>query len=378
MGREVLWKYFRINAFLVTHVSLFAHQRWLRRLRPFIHGVDACLEGYNEGKCVVYVLLSPFTKHFYVGKTICGLRERLFQHLLDVRGTSRTHVHRWLRKFGAHLYCIIPLAFTSEQDLDRTETHFIRLLQPTLNHMKVRRTAGIRRRFLPGRGSRWIRQRRVRERHHLRQQLRFHSLSYFTNKETGATSSSLATLFDAAVDTPSGRNFAVQQHAGTHFAQDWGKLRFVYGRSLIMSPQHGGLVRVERFIRFLKLGGAMTFEVVLIVAGTPDLRWARHTAIQLLADPTTIPELYTRSPDDLMRRLRQRVRIITTKRPSIMDRAVNHKSRSVLSYRVAPSPCKCQGLDLPRIDGHVACTGGRTYWGVGLPGPPQKVRTAAH
>ena len=62
----------------------------------------------------MYVLLSPFTKHFYVGKTICGLRERLFQHLLDVRGTSRTHVHRWLRKFGAHLYCIIPMAFTSE------------------------------------------------------------------------------------------------------------------------------------------------------------------------------------------------------------------------------------------------------------------------
>ena len=105
-------------------------QSWLQRIRPYLQYGAPRLDAAG-----VYVLLSPFTKHFYVG-CASNFRQRLDQHLRSVHSCARSlaPVHRLMRSLGSHALVLIPLVYAGPtDDLPTLERRMIRILQPTLN-----------------------------------------------------------------------------------------------------------------------------------------------------------------------------------------------------------------------------------------------------
>jgi hypothetical protein len=83
----------------------------------------------------VYVLVSPFTKHYYIGSTK-DLPRRWYQHMRAPADVSRpmAPVHRMMSLLGTHAFVMIPLLHAGPlDDLLALEQRFIRILQPSLN-----------------------------------------------------------------------------------------------------------------------------------------------------------------------------------------------------------------------------------------------------
>ena len=160
---------FYLHIFGVGTILLMLHsgQRWLRRILPYVSDClrHVAFDSWLSKPNVVYVILSPVCKHFYVGMSSNGARERMFGHLVAERADSDSmKVHGFMKRFGTHMFTVLPLAFTDcASDLPRLETCFIRRLQPSLNVRKVKRTAGLlMSKYTPGSGALFISQRRQR------------------------------------------------------------------------------------------------------------------------------------------------------------------------------------------------------------------------
>ena len=112
-------------------------QRWLQRLRAYIPPLPP---HYDSGG--VYVLISPCTRHFYIGQTN-DFRRRMREHLgASARVTTRATapVHRLLRGAGASAFVMLPMVYALPgDDVDALERIVIRRLRPSLNVSSTRR-----------------------------------------------------------------------------------------------------------------------------------------------------------------------------------------------------------------------------------------------
>ena len=93
-----------MGAYLQTQLR----ERWLRRLAPFVD--LKMFEGnWSERGGLVYALVSPTTKRFYIGKSDRCWKQRYLEHARAVLGCSQQRVHRFVRHFGLQQFCMIPL-----------------------------------------------------------------------------------------------------------------------------------------------------------------------------------------------------------------------------------------------------------------------------
>lgn len=132
---------------LRLYTMLSPSQKWLKRVRTYISACPLDLD-----RAGVYILLSPFTKHYYIGSTD-HFRRRLFQHLFAPLCDSRSlaPVHRLMQLLGPHTFVMLPLLYTGPHDnLLQLERRFIAILHPSLNvrdrpHKQSRRPSAARR-----------------------------------------------------------------------------------------------------------------------------------------------------------------------------------------------------------------------------------------
>ena len=127
--------------------------------------------------------------------------------------------------------------------------------------------------------------------------LRFHKLSMFTRVDTQASSATLATVLETL--TSDDRHPCIHMSKGTWNVGDWGRVLFTFGDTLAYTRRRG-VTRLREIIQDLKKGKGMIFCVSHVVRLLLRGRMARHTAIQVLRDPSTIPDLYTLKSDELI------------------------------------------------------------------------------
>ena len=141
MNRARAWQVFTDLAELYWEyiVELEAREKWLCRIKPLLVALGkARFLSYfaaSEQSCV-YIILSQLTGMYYVGET-CNFRQRSFQHVYDSTGwrPGEQQVHRFMQRFGAHRFIILPLVGPLDDDSARSaiERKLIRMLQPPLN-----------------------------------------------------------------------------------------------------------------------------------------------------------------------------------------------------------------------------------------------------
>ena len=117
---------------MVQLIRRAPREHWLRRLAPFVADVDIS-GAWHTKPSLVYVLVSPFCKRFYVGKSDRTWGDRWMEHCRAVTGTSQQRVHRFLRHHGIEQYAMVPLAFVPQGEAADVEKVLIRRLQPALN-----------------------------------------------------------------------------------------------------------------------------------------------------------------------------------------------------------------------------------------------------
>ena len=79
------------------------------------------------------MIVSPFTKHFYIGKTNRNVMDRGKEHINNTLNKHDIKVYGMMRKIGIHKFLFIPITTTDENNLLDLEKLLIDRFQPSLN-----------------------------------------------------------------------------------------------------------------------------------------------------------------------------------------------------------------------------------------------------
>ncbi|GBG69678.1 hypothetical protein CBR_g4508 [Chara braunii] len=119
---------------------------WAKKWITMMGGKDRDVSTEDSG---VYVLVSPWCRHFYIGCTSRKVIVRWTDHVKKAVSGSLENapkLHAWLRIFGWRNYLVLPLV-SNTQDPMKVERALIRRFSPALNTQGTRKEEGrVRRR----------------------------------------------------------------------------------------------------------------------------------------------------------------------------------------------------------------------------------------
>jgi hypothetical protein len=299
-----------------------ATERWLVRLRPYILSAVAECPTWWDRDNMCYALVSWKTKHFYIGKVEGVLHERslALRQAEHVRASAKRggvqHVHRWMARFGANQYVLVPLAVSRRGETRGVERRLIKLLQPTLNIHTDVGLAAARRKHISVRQRRrgsarpWIHVRRKGE-GRLRGLGRAQwSQSVAVVRSSGESYGDLARLFEnlvpkAAKDGSKDFNppVEVEWRPGGWSATDFTRIRMTYGKSLV--ELDGVPMTMRAAVKLLRRAGRHRCLRIWSVAMTlgRKFRWKRRLAA-CLRNPSLWSEFSKLTLGELVQHLR--------------------------------------------------------------------------
>ncbi|GBG88971.1 hypothetical protein CBR_g48581 [Chara braunii] len=240
------------------------------------------------GDSRVYALASPWCKKFYIGATSRSFGVRWKEHTTCGRKKRRgqkPNLYRWMHRFGAFKYILLPVAKLSFEDAKRTEPRIINALCPTLNQVGTRSARVERRR---------------------RKRLGKEERARLKNKENygGKTTSSLI-LFDidgmarsslAQALREGTQGMRMKTRGGQTWTDKWSQLRSKYGSTVLR--QEGTVFKLSEARSKIEPGGEFWVEKIIQISVGVEKK--RKFLALILKQPRRAAKLAVQSVDYLV------------------------------------------------------------------------------
>ncbi|GBG76794.1 hypothetical protein CBR_g23009 [Chara braunii] len=398
---------------VVVSLSIRGCIPWARKFTPDWATLCARDEDFlGKPHPCVYAAISPICKSIYIGRTGRSADVRWAEHVRKSgdEGTGTARFHRWLKRFGAHNYVLIPICHAEPDQLPAIEEFCIRRWSPALNTFGARSTGSGSRRRRRGRKEREKARKGQRS-----NQTPVELLNFWISN--GKKTCGLVNLLTEQVRVGN-VCFSLFSTEGRGWVDKWKTVRRLFGESEVLLD--GGIVKLRACKKRIEEGGklqiwrlkkwtaacrgqkaalvmllkyperrsdAANFPLRLLVdllgaakefskKGTRSMlrrilygAIKRKTGVNLYSclvvkvryddrvNLSGIPRLCDEKvcqlglpayTDDIVKR---KSRINWAKNPSVGDMLHNHREQS--SRMVAA--CQCAGIGLPRIGGHVRC-----------------------
>jgi hypothetical protein len=115
--------------FLLCRISVFLNygRRWMIRHNVFLRNLnirDLYYDNMSKNRCVVYMIVSHRTKHWYVGSTTRGIPDRFSEHITLAKNKSRSvdvSLYRMMERVGFQYFTCIPVFYSCKNDIREME-----------------------------------------------------------------------------------------------------------------------------------------------------------------------------------------------------------------------------------------------------------------
>jgi hypothetical protein len=280
--------YDQFMIFVVLLLCIKRFVKWGGAYMSYFLRLDLCQwdEVLNASNCV-YVLISPFHKLTYIGKTTRKLNTRWKEHCWNsVKCYNGAKVHRWLNKALVGAYIPVPIWFGKDPLISEIETDCIKSINPGLNTMK--KVNGKKRR------SRAHEAATVTDNHCIITNAR-EPLVFCSKKGLFKDSSNLVSIL-GSLKSANIRNIEIINNTGSRWIGGWRFISHLFGFSLI---KIGGKKLLLKDVRFdIENGGSwVPIDICKHLSKVDQLK---GEVISLLRAPWKRKDLYGYDLDKLI------------------------------------------------------------------------------